>query len=87
MAPGFITLTVPNDAAPGSSVQFTDPNTQQTYQVVVPQGAAPGSVFQVQLAASEKRSEAEVDSSLAAMAGRGAVKATVATGLAAETEV
>lgn len=78
----FITLTVPPDAAPGSNVQFTDPATKQTYTVAVPQGAAPGAAFQVQLAANEKRSDSDVAAAVGAAAGKMALKATVATGKA-----
>ena len=76
----FITLSVPLDAAPGSSVQFTDPATQQAYTVAVPQGVPAGATFQVQLAAGERRSDSEVAASVGAAAGKIALKATVATG-------
>ena len=48
--PGFITLQVPDNAAPGTTVQFSDPNSGQAFQVAVPPGAEPGGTFQVQLA-------------------------------------
>ena len=76
----FITLSVPFDAAPGSSVQFTDPATQQTYTVAVPQGVPPGATFQVQLAAGERCSDSDVAAPVGAAAGKMALKATVATG-------
>ena len=76
----FITLSVPLDAAPGSNVQFTDPATQQTYTVAVPQGVPPGATFQVQLAAGERRSDSDVAAAVGAVAGKMALKATVATG-------
>ena len=76
----FITLSVPLDAAPGSNVQFTDPATQQTYTVAVPPGVPPGATFQVQLAAGERRSDSDVAAAVGAVAGKMALKATVATG-------
>ena len=76
----FITLSVPHDAAPGSNVQFTDPATQQTYTVAVPPGVPPGATFQVQLAAGERRSDSDVAAAVGAVAGKMALKATVATG-------
>lgn len=87
----FITLQVPPSAAPGTPVQFADPNTGQTLQVNVPQGAAPGSTFQVQLAAPEMRSTSDVEQAVAGAKVAGAVaskavdlgvKATVAVGRA-----
>ena len=76
----FITLSVPLDAAPGSNVQFTDPATQQTYTVAVPPGVPPGATFQVQLAAGERRSDSDVAAAVGAVAGKMALKATIATG-------
>ena len=76
----FITLSVPHDAAPGSNVQFTDPATQQTYTVAVPPGVPPGATFQVQLAAGERRSDSDVAAAVGAVAGKMALKATIATG-------
>mmetsp|Transcript_11929 Transcript_11929/g.20127 ORF Transcript_11929/g.20127 Transcript_11929/m.20127 type:complete len:193 (+) Transcript_11929:99-677(+) len=75
----FITLMVPLDAAPGSNLQFTDPATNQTFTVGVPQGAQPGSTFQVQLATQQRRSDSDVAIALAAAAGKMAFKATIAT--------
>ena len=48
--PGFITLQVPDNAEPGTTVQFSDPNSGQAFQVAVPPGVQPGGTFQVQLA-------------------------------------
>ena len=76
----FITLSVPHNAAPGSNVQFTDPATRQTYTVAVPPGVPPGATFQVQLAAGERRSDSDVAAAVGAVAGKMALKATVATG-------
>lgn len=90
-AAAFITLQVPPNAAPGTPVQFTDPNTGQTLQVNVPPNAAPGSTFQVQLAAPEMRSTSDVEQAVASAKVAGAVaskavdlgvKASVAIGKA-----
>ncbi len=49
-----VSLAVPYGAGPGSRLMFRDAESNQAYQVVVPPGCVPGSVFQVQIPRSTK---------------------------------